>query len=207
MRQTGSLGALEAENARGLGPREPGCLRNEKPMSNDTPSGQEASESVDEQRAQWERFSMTVLGGEGGGYVNVRNDSHGDDAGAHIYSVAIGNGEATDCSCPHAVHRGAHCKHQVAVENRPLILTASAAAAASTPRVATDGGENTPDAAETPDTGADRGDGTADAGGDVSRPDDDERGTDAAAGLGTVTGWGGSVDPDTENEEVDESPL
>jgi len=109
-------------------------------MSNDTPSGQEANESVDEQRARWERFSMTVLDGEGGGYVNVRNDSHGDDAGAHIYSVAVENGEATGCSCPHAVHRGAHCKHQVAVEDRPLVVS-SATAAASTPRVATDGGE------------------------------------------------------------------
>jgi len=174
---------------------------------NDNATGeQEASESVDEQRAQWERFSMTVLDGEGGGYVNVRNDSHGDDAGAHIYSVAVENGEATDCSCPHAVHRGAHCKHQVAVENRPLIL-ASAAAVASLPRVATDGGESAVDAAETPDTGADRGDGTADAGGDVSRPDDDERDTDADAGLGTVTGWESGERTVDGGEDVDETPL
>jgi len=175
-------------------------------MSNDTPSGQEASESVDEQRAQWERFSMTVLGGEGGGYVNVRNDSHGDDAGAHIYSVEVRDGAATGCSCPHATHRGAHCKHQVAVENRPLIL-ASAAAVASLPRVATDGGESAVDAAETPDTGADRGDGTADAGGDVSRSDDDESEADAAAGLGTVTGWESGERTVDGGEDVDEAPL
>ena len=168
---------------------------------------QEASESVDEQRAQWERFSMTVLGGEGGGYVNVRNDSHGDDAGAHIYSVAVENGEATDCSCPHAVHRGAHCKHQVAVENRPLVVSTASAAASPVPRVVTDGGESAVDAAETPGTGADRGDGTADAGGDVSRSDDDESEADAAAGLGTVTGWESGERTVDGGEDVDEAPL
>jgi hypothetical protein len=110
-------------------------------MSENATSGQEANESVDEQRARWERVTMIVLDG-GGGFVNVRNDSHGDDAGAHIYSVAVENGEATGCSCPHAVHRGAHCKHQVAVENRPLVVSsASAAAASPAPAVATDGGE------------------------------------------------------------------
>ena len=110
-------------------------------MSKNVTSGQEASESVDEQRARWERFSMTVLGGDGSGYVNVRNDSHGDDAGAHIYSVEVRDGEATGCSCPHAVHRGAHCKHQVAVEDRPLVVSSASAAGASVGRVATDGGE------------------------------------------------------------------
>jgi len=84
---------------------------------------------------------MTVLDGDGGGYVNVRNDSHGDDSGAHIYSVRVENGEATGCSCPHAVHRGAHCKHQVAVEERPLVVSSTTAAGAATARVATDGGE------------------------------------------------------------------
>ena len=58
-------------------------------MSNNDTSGQESDGSVDEQRARWERFTMTVLDGAGGGYVNVRNDSHGDEAGAHIYSVEV----------------------------------------------------------------------------------------------------------------------
>jgi hypothetical protein len=111
-------------------------------MNANATSGQEASESVDEQRARWERFTMIVLDGDGGGYVNVRNDSHGDDAGAHIYSVAVENGEATGCSCPHAVHRGAHCKHQVAVENRPLVVSSATAAGASPAGVATDGGRD-----------------------------------------------------------------
>ena len=109
-------------------------------MSENATSGQEASESVDEQRAQWGRFSMTVLDGEGGSYVNVRNDSHGDDAGDHIYSVEVDGGNAVGCSCPHAVHRGAHCKHQVAVEERPIVVSSATAAGASTPRIATDGG-------------------------------------------------------------------
>ena len=101
-------------------------------------SGQEASESVDERRAHWERFTMTVLNGKGAGYVNVRNDSH--DGGDHIYSVHVENGSADGCSCPHATYRDARCKHQVAVENRPLVV-ASADAASAQPRVATDGGE------------------------------------------------------------------
>ena len=82
---------------------------------------------------------MTVLDGDGAGYVNVRNDSH-DNPGEHIHSVHVENGSADGCSCPHAVHRDAHCKHQIAVEQRPLVLS-SAAASAQTPRVATDGGE------------------------------------------------------------------
>jgi hypothetical protein len=32
---------------------------------------------------------MTVLDGAGGGYVNVRNDSHGDEVGAHIYKASL----------------------------------------------------------------------------------------------------------------------
>ena len=94
------------------------------------------SSSVDEKRAQYERFQFTVCAN---GMVNVRNDSYGDDAGAHIYSVEVANGEAVGCSCPHHVHRGAHCKHQVAVENSPIVV--SSASAASATRVATDGGE------------------------------------------------------------------
>jgi len=109
-------------------------------MNADDTSGQEASESVDEQCAQWERFSMTVLDGDGSGYVNVRNDSHGDDGGAHIYSVEVRNGTTTGCSCLHAVHRGAHCKHQMAVEDRPLVVSSATAAGTSTAPAATDGG-------------------------------------------------------------------
>jgi hypothetical protein len=127
-------------NARGLQPASR-VVSVDQPMSENATSGQEASESVDEQRAQWERFSMTVLGGEGGGYVNVRNDSHGDDASDHIYSVEVRDGEATGCLCPHAVHRGAHCKHQVAVEDRPIVVSSATAAGAVSPAIATDGGE------------------------------------------------------------------
>ena len=94
-------------------------------------------ESVDEKRARFERFGMTVCAN---GYVNVENQSYGDDSGAHIYSVEVSNGEAVGCSCPHAVHRGAHCKHQVAVEQRPIVVS-SASAASDNSRVATDGGE------------------------------------------------------------------
>lgn len=101
--------------------------------------GTDPGPTTNGRRAEWERFSMTVLDGDGGGYVNVRNDSHGDDADDHIYSVKVEDGRGIDCSCPHAVHRDAHCKHQIAVENRPLVVT-SATASAQTHRVAADGG-------------------------------------------------------------------
>ena len=94
------------------------------------------SESVDEKRARFERFVMTVCTN---GVVNVANQSYGDDAGDHVYSVEVNDGEAVGCSCPHHVHRGAHCKHQVAVENSPIVLS-SASAASATREVATDGG-------------------------------------------------------------------
>jgi hypothetical protein len=93
-------------------------------------------ESADEQRAKWENFAMTVLGGKGGGWVNVCNLSYGDDSGSHIYSVKVENSEAVGCSCPHATHRGAHCKHQLAVEQNPLVVTSATCASQS--RVATD---------------------------------------------------------------------
>src|SRR5699024_2987495 len=108
-------------------------------MSTNELSGQESGDSTNERRAEWERFSMTVLNGDGSGYVNVRNDSH-ENPGEHIYSVHVTNGRADGCSCPDAIYRGAHCKHQCAVEQRPLVLS-SADAAGAQPRVATDGGE------------------------------------------------------------------
>ena len=98
------------------------------------------SESVDERRAEWEEFQFTVCET---GHVNVCNRSHNDDKN-HTYSVEVTDGEATGCSCPHAVHRGAHCKHQVAVENSPIVLS-SASATGATREVATDGGETITD--------------------------------------------------------------
>lgn len=103
-----------------------------------------STETTDERRAEWERFSMTVCSGAGGGYVNIRNDSH-NNPGDHIYSVHVTDGRADGCSCKHATYRDAHCKHQIVVEQRPLVLaSADAASAASTvatgKQVATDGG-------------------------------------------------------------------
>lgn len=96
-----------------------------------THGGDETAENKNEQRAEWERFTMTVVGGDGGGYVNVRNDSH-ENPGEHIHSVHVVDGEADDCSCPHATYRGAYCKHQRAVDARPLtVASADAASAAS----------------------------------------------------------------------------
>jgi hypothetical protein len=109
-------------------------------MSTNELSGKETGESVDERRAEWEQFTMVVVGGNGGGYVNVRNDSH-DNPNEHIHTVKVEDGQAVDCRCAHAKYRDAHCKHQRAVEQRPLVLSSAAASAATTgQQVATDGG-------------------------------------------------------------------
>jgi hypothetical protein len=110
-------------------------------MSNQNPSSEKGSESVDEQRARWEsaNFRMTVCAN---GVVNVHNQNYGecDDPLAHIYSVEVTDGKATGCSCPHATYRDAHCKHQRAVEARPLVVSSASAAGATFAPVATDGG-------------------------------------------------------------------
>lgn len=112
-------------------------------MNTDELNGQESGESVDERRAEWEQFTMVVLDGDGGGYVNVRNDSH-DNPGDHIHTVHVENGRTDGCTCGHATYRDAHCKHQRAVERRPLVLSSASAASAATAttgqQVATDGG-------------------------------------------------------------------
>jgi len=92
---------------------------------------------------------MVVLDGDGSGYINVRNDSH-DNPGEHIHTVHVEDGRADGCTCGHATYRNAHCKHQIAVENRPLVLSSADAANASASaspatattgqQVATDGG-------------------------------------------------------------------
>ena len=101
--------------------------------TNATPE-QEGSDTTVEKRAQYERMSMTVCRN---GIVNVRNDSYGDDSGRHIYSV---NPAEQSCTCPHHVHREARCKHITAVQNRPLVVSAAAAASQTYTPVASDGG-------------------------------------------------------------------
>ena len=105
------------------------------------------------------------------------------------HSVFLGaHGDVTRCSCKgHRFH--GHCAHADAVAARPLV-TASAQAAASTPRVATDGGEP----ADENDAGT------------AENPENDGENA-PGGGLGTVTGWAGGVEPDTEDETVDETPL
>ena len=108
-------------------------------MTEYDPAVNNGVESVDQRRATYEDFSMTVVKG-GHPYVNVRNDSYGADSGSHIYSVEVDNGEAVSCSCPHHVHRGTHCKHQKIVESNPLVL--SAAKGHNDTAVLTDGGKD-----------------------------------------------------------------
>lgn len=98
------------------------------------------SVSVDEQRATWEEYRFTVCPN---GYVNVENLSYGDESGDHIYSVGVSGGSVTGCSCPHATYRGARCKHQIAVEEAPIVLSSTKASANTSPVVAMDGSGNT----------------------------------------------------------------
>jgi hypothetical protein len=118
-------------------------------MSNETSGTENGVASVDEKRAQFERMEHTVCPN---GYVNVANLSHNDDSN-HTYSVEVRNGEAVSCSCGHAVHRGAHCKHQISVEQNPIVL--HSADAARTNNVATDGGNGRGEitGSEAPDLG------------------------------------------------------
>jgi hypothetical protein len=104
-------------------------------MSKNETRGQESSEPVDEQRARWERFAMTVCEN---GYVNVCNQSHNDDSD-HTYSVEVSERGATGCSCPHYQHRSPEggCKHMIAVEQSPIVLSSASAASQV---VMTDGG-------------------------------------------------------------------
>jgi hypothetical protein len=161
------------------------------------------SESVDEKRAQYERMAFTVCRN---GVVNVRNDSYGDDSGAHIYSVEVADGAAVGCSCPHAVHRGAHCKHQVAVENRPLVVSSASAAGATSAPVATDGGEveNAAGGNENGENGTESGSGTSASG--------DGGGTVDVHGCAACGGYAYGSDDFCSEEcrergEPDETPL
>jgi DUF1680 family protein len=155
-------------------------------MNTNETSGQESSESIDEKRAQYERMQFTVCEN---GYVNVCNQSHNDDSD-HTYSVEVNDGEATGCSCPHAIHRGAHCKHQVAVENSPIVLSSAQAASHV---VMTDGG--TEDDRFLPPEHPEH-----------VPEEEDENDEKAGHGLRTVTGWE-SGESTVDEEEVDETPL
>jgi hypothetical protein len=111
-------------------------------MRNEATSGKEASGSIDEQRARWEgaNFRMTMCAN---GVVNVHNQNYGEcnNPLAHIYSVRVEDGNAVGWSCPHATSCDAHCKHQRAVEQRPLVVPSATAAGATFAPVATDGGQ------------------------------------------------------------------
>jgi hypothetical protein len=113
------------------------------------------SVSVDEQRATWEEYRFTVCPN---GFVNVENLSYGDESGDHIYSVEVSNGSATGCSCPHATYRDARCKHQIAVEQAPIVLSSASASASPTVRADGSGSDETdhsadPIGSEAPDMG------------------------------------------------------
>ena len=98
------------------------------------------SPSVDQQRSEYEQFSMTVCAN---GIVNIRNDSYGADANSHIYSV---DPIAETCSCSHHRQRNVVCKHIRAVGDSPIVLSSAQAAEASyDSQMLTDGGSTTDD--------------------------------------------------------------
>lgn len=104
-------------------------------MATKNPSGQE---SVVEKRAKYEKFAMTVLSGDDSGRINVCNLSYGNEAGEHIYNVRVEGNETVECTCPADEYQPGPCKHRLAVEARPIVL--SSASCASQTRVMADGG-------------------------------------------------------------------
>ena len=76
---------------------------------------------VRSRRAQYEQFTICVCKN---GYVNVRNDSYGDEANDHIYSVQVASGTTIRCSCPSDEHQEGLCKHRRHIEEfQPLALS------------------------------------------------------------------------------------
>lgn len=58
-------------------------------------------------RARQENMTLKLVSGVNGWIVE------GDSGTAHVVSVE--DERATNCTCPDATHRGATCKHQIAV--------------------------------------------------------------------------------------------
>jgi hypothetical protein len=108
-----------------------------------TTKGTSVKETVEqsktELRAQWEGFEFRV---PAEGRVRVENVSYGEDSDEHVYVVSVESSIPFDCTCPaweyHNPEGG--CKHMVAVENQPAVLTA-ASVSDSGRQVATDGGD------------------------------------------------------------------
>jgi rubrerythrin len=136
-----------------------------------------------------------------GRHVNVRNAVSGT---GEVHTVTLDDGAATGCTCPgHRFH--GRCYHTGEVERRPLVVSA-ATAAASTPRVATDGGrevENSTGDGEDGENGTESG----------SESGETSRGTVDVHGCSTCGGYAyGDDDQCPECQQrgvsaVDETPL
>lgn len=83
-------------------------------------------------RAQWEGFEFCV---PTGGRVNVKNTSKAEPS---VYTVAVGGGRASSCSCPDWKHRepDGGCKHMRAVEAQSSVMLAASAGGEVTPEEA-----------------------------------------------------------------------
>ena len=76
---------------------------------------------VRDRRAEYEQFSLTVCAN---GYINIRNDSYGEEAGEHCYSIQVASGTTVRCSCPSDEHQSGPCKHRRHIEEfQPLALS------------------------------------------------------------------------------------
>jgi hypothetical protein len=64
---------------------------------------------------------------QGDGTVEVVNRSH-EDPDAHTYTVHVGSGLPSDCTCPHWEYRREPCKHMVGVALRQGIIDVEARA-------------------------------------------------------------------------------
>jgi hypothetical protein len=92
-------------------------------------------ERIDRQ-AQREAFSFGVCPN---GIVNVQNNSYGNDAGVHTYSVDPVSGQKSElvdngCSCKAAKYHAVNglCKHQLAVRANEAVMLAAETAYATT---------------------------------------------------------------------------
>lgn len=103
-------------------------------MPTDASQTQERIDDRIRKRARFESFSFAV---PEPGQVEITNHSWGDQAESHRYRVAVEDGRAVECSCPHFVHRKQICKHIVKTEQEPAVL---AAASVSEEQPVTDGG-------------------------------------------------------------------
>jgi hypothetical protein len=99
-----------------------GLLRNWKPMTELNTTEEKTTESNIEKRAHWEAFEFRV---PCEARVRVENVSHGDESDEHVHVVTVKGGKTTGCTCKFDQYNVEKCKHRVATEDRPAVISAA----------------------------------------------------------------------------------